>query len=492
MGASSAFNANEIQLANIRDTLAQTNERNVLNQGRLQAIEQNQRAVNSDLLLQQALQGIAGRVGPPVSPAAPTEQSSAGPAQSTAIPTDDSPGGIVSRQLSAMNKQAQIYSELAMTPGILPAKSLEFFKAADDLKKNIARESLTLMDNRREQYKAIGGIAGSVVDPESLQTAWSQIRQVDPNILKTLKVDVGSDGSPLPTLRTFNAMNNLAVASTTQEQKWARQHAMALEKQAAQESIARDQRHDEDLAQRREARASIDANAAASRENAQAQRESSNAMRLEGHEQRGVSQAQTVYNEYKTDPQVREYADHKKALTYGLNYITNPDGSVKPAGVGSGYNSAGDFTLARQFVSVIHPNYKGAMNDVKALSSLSNVPEKLAKMIVSVSEGALLPQSDRVHMVEAMKAVVNAETPAQIEREDQALQRLGNLKLPTGTDPTSYITPYAIRPPKGSATKATAETAGAPSGDNAPEGATATNPKTQQKMIKRNGVWQPM
>jgi hypothetical protein len=239
-------------------------------------------------------------------------------------------------------------------------------------------------------------------------------------------------------------------------------------------------------------RASIDANAAASRENAQALRKSSNAMRLEGQEQRGVSQAQTVYNEYKTDPQVREYADHKKALTYGLNYITNPDGSVKPAGVGSGYNSAGDFTLARQFVSVIHPNYKGAMNDVKALSSLSNVPEKLAKMIVSVSEGALLPQSDRVHMVEAMKAVVNAETPAQIEREDQALQRLGNLKLPTGTDPTIYVTPYAIRPPKGSATKATAETAGAPSGDNAPEGATATNPKTQQKMIKRNGVWQPM
>ena len=65
MGASSAFNANENQLANIRDTLSLVKERDVLNQQRIQALIMNQRN-QAEIDAYRNQPSMESTLGPPV------------------------------------------------------------------------------------------------------------------------------------------------------------------------------------------------------------------------------------------------------------------------------------------------------------------------------------------------------------------------------------------------------------------------------------------
>ncbi len=452
MSASNAFVGNQQLWATLADTLASAQSKDVLAQYHMQEMLQKNRDLASDLLLQRAISGLGGAVGPNGVPAAAPATPSA------AIVPDDSPTGILDRQLQGMRRQAQVYSELAKTPGIAPKRAIELMKAADDMSKAIATDSLTLMDNRRQLYKQMGGIAGAVNDPQSLQLAWSQMGTIDPSALRSIPVDRGPDGLPLPTDRTFKAMNAFAQSSTTRAEQLTDLYRQATEKQTAEEARAREQRHEENLAERQFSRADLNSRAAMTRDATQAQRDVANIAREAGREQHALTQAQTIANELKTDVQVREFADWKKAFTTAVNYVYDAEGKPKPEGAPgsqawSNHDSARDFMLSRQYISVVHPAYRGSLADIKELGKLSNLPEDLGKAIASVAAGKTLAQSDRVNMVNAMKEVINGANADQVKREDDALERVKQLPLPPGTNPSIYVTPYAIRPTKEKATE---------------------------------------
>ena len=137
MGASSAFNANEIQLANIRDTLAQTNERNVLNQQRIQQLMMNQRKMDQADILSRVFSEKMNPVPVQGANTAPMGMASADtqPGAATVTPQaqqiplgmqpDTSPTAEAKRTISQLQRQAQSLSEVAADPRFDPAHAIE-------------------------------------------------------------------------------------------------------------------------------------------------------------------------------------------------------------------------------------------------------------------------------------------------------------------------------------------------------------------------------
>jgi len=450
MGASSAFNANEIQLANIRDTLAQTNERNVLNQQRIQQLMMGQRAMQGDLRLQQVLQDQSGSVSQPPVPVGQY------PSSTPAI-VDQSPSAKISADINDMIQQRDRWMKLSAVPDIPSKSAIEFRSKVDSISKDIAAANDKLVEEQRKAGDYIAGAAGGADrnNPESLQLAYSQIVETSPRLAAKLGLQLDSNGHPLPTNENFTRMESAAKILTKRSDQLADAQRVTTDRRIVANEAA-------NLEERRYARADLNQRAAAAqmgldqrseegRQDRLANREILNSFRQSGQEQTAQTQAERIANDYKTDKQVQEFAEHKKAVTTGVNYVFNADGTPKPE-LGDGgwknHDSARDFMLSRQFMSVVHPSYRGSLADIKQLSTLSNLPEKLGKMIASVAAGATLAQSDRVNMVNAMREVLASENKDQVVREDQNFQKLQRLKLPEGTDPSIYVTPYALRSAK--------------------------------------------
>ena len=207
MGASSAFNANEIQLANIRDTLAQTNERNVLNQQRIQQLMMNQDAFRNHQEYQAALkaaslaeqaQGPAAGMATPTSALAPNM---AVPQQVTSIASDKSaasdPNMTMLSQLQADKKRALSNIKLSQMYGQKPDIWVtELGRVDTQMRQAVADIAKTKAENAKEVAQIINGVSS----PEGADAAVRHIADVfGPNEAMGLykKLQVGPQGEVL-------------------------------------------------------------------------------------------------------------------------------------------------------------------------------------------------------------------------------------------------------------------------------------------------------
>jgi hypothetical protein len=273
MGASSAFNANEIQLANIRDTLAQTNERNVLNQQRIQQLMMNQRKMDQADILSRVFSEkmnpvpVQGANTAPMGMASADTQpgAAAGTPQAQQIPLgmqpDTSATAEARRTISQLQRQAQSLSEVAADPRIDPAHAIELNKQSNELREKIALNTGKLVDEQRKSLDYVAGMAGAVdrKNPETLGSSFASIKDMNPTAASFLRqrMDMGPGDVPLQTERNYKAMDWARDAMTKRSEQlvagsrevWQEISLLKERDRVAQNNIRNSQR-DADIARR--------------------------------------------------------------------------------------------------------------------------------------------------------------------------------------------------------------------------------------------------
>lgn len=418
------------------------------------------------------------------------------PMQPGTAPEDQGIMGQIQGQIMGLQKQANMLDTLARTPGISPDRAMSLMNESMAVKKNIAAESANLLKERTDLYTKMGNIAGGVRTQDDLDLATAQMKRLDPDTLNRLPIDRDPmTGRPIMTARTAQVMNNFAMGSMTQADRLARE-------QQQQNELDRVEQRKANLEQRQREEQDRNERAALARAGIEQNRQAIQERHEDAVSQRLYSQAERISNDYKTDDQVKQFADHKKMYMTAYNYVFDENGQVKPEGAPGtpewgNHDSASDFELSKQFIAMTHPHYRGTSYDAKELRSMANLPEHLANMIAGVAAGRVLAQSDRVNMVNAMKRVIANENGDQIQREDNAVKKINDLSTGIKVDvpiiPDNYVTKYAFRPSNQGGTT-TGQQQAAPAAT-APAGQlTAINPKTKQRVISNDGgkTWLPL
>lgn len=411
--------------------------------------------------------------------------------KTSTVSEDDSPIAIAQKQYKKAQEDSNFWTKAAFDLGQHggnPAMIEKFATNARMAQSQALDYQKELRLEQGAQAKRIGSIAEvSASEPNSPEAFQSALANLPPDVVKTNPWDRDmKTGNPVLGPVSQRTMKTLAFGGMDAATQILRNKQIQDQIDAEKERV--DRREERKLRNRE-----IDQRAAEAKDGRQQVHEDT----VKG---RVLNEAQRIGNEYKTDEQVKEFATHKTQLSTAYNYIFDKEGKIKPEGPPgtpewANHDSASDFELARQFIAVVHPKYRGTMSDLKELKSLPNLPEHLANMIAGVAAGKVLAQSDRVNMFNAMKRVVSSENDAQIEREDKAMKRISNLTtgykdVKIDLNPEEYVNMYALRPTKeGAAATPAAARAAAPSGE-----LTATNPKTGQKVVSKDGgkTWQPV
>lgn len=108
---------------------------------------------------------------------------------------------------------------------------------------------------------------------------------------------------------------------------------------------------------------------------------------------------------------------------------------------GNKYDSSGDRALVFQYARTLDPKDRVGVQDIRDITKLGNVPERIQQAIVGLASGNELPPRVRLEMFNAMRSRFENMNNMQAEIEDEYEKRAKSYML----KPDNVVTRYSVK-----------------------------------------------
>lgn len=155
-----------------------------------------------------------------------------------------------------------------------------------------------------------------------------------------------------------------------------------------------------------------------------------NAQRENLQGQRLIQNEDRLAREYDNNPTVKEYQNRKPLVSTTADYM-----------LGGKYDSSGDRALAFTYAKMLDPGDRVGVNDLKDISKLGNVPERIVQAVQSLAEGKMLPDRVRQEMFQVIRNRFGSLNEQQTQIEDEFEGRAKSRML----NPANVVIRYGAR-----------------------------------------------
>lgn len=139
--------------------------------------------------------------------------------------------------------------------------------------------------------------------------------------------------------------------------------------------------------------------------------------------------------------QERQLSENYNALSKDFRKVV-PQFQAAAKYVAEGkFDSSGDRALVFQYAKTLDPQDRVAVNDLRDINKLGNVPERIVQAVASLSEGKELPARVRQEMFATMRSRFENMNEQQISIEDEYSERAKRYML----NPSNVVLNYGVR-----------------------------------------------